>query len=213
MTDGMYDENFDTKALDDSFGAWVEVDNWKDVTTRLRSMKFALQADRDKIPGILSELRIACPYSAFKRFPDKQVYSKLSKEAIVAVAQVQAASSFKRRADEKNAVSGLVTANVQQASASGTVPAGSATIVRPPRENDSAFQEDNFSFGKFDDAATAFHKALAYLEGLSMVPMYRRYFEKKYDTKWVAAPSAAAPSVGGTGAPAPGGGGVVRPNA
>nr|USZ80430.1 SARS-CoV-2 nucleocapsid protein construct 2 [synthetic construct] len=35
----MYDDEFDTKASDLTFSPWVEVENWKDVTTRLRASK------------------------------------------------------------------------------------------------------------------------------------------------------------------------------
>nr|BAN57345.1 coat protein [Pepper ringspot virus] len=204
----MYDDEFDTKASDLTFSPWVEVENWKDVTTRLRAIKFALQADRDKIPGVLSDLKTNCPYSAFKRFPDKSLYSVLPKEAVIAVAQIQAASAFKRRADEKNAVSGLVSVTPtqvsQSASSSAATPVGLAT-VKPPRESDSAFQEDTFSYAKFDDASTAFHKALAYLEGLSLRPTYRRKFEKDMNVKWGG--SGSVPS----GAPAGGSSGSAPP--
>nr|AAO37851.1 capsid protein [Tobacco rattle virus]ABE27890.1 capsid protein [Tobacco rattle virus]WDD63239.1 coat protein [Tobacco rattle virus] len=194
MTDGMYDEEFDSKALNETFSPWVEEKNWKDVLMRLSAMKFALQADRDKIPGVLSDLKKDCPFSAFKRFPDKEMWSKLTKEAVIALAQIQAASSFKRRADEKNAVSGLITATPAQASTSNANPSGSATtVVRPPRLDDSSFQEDSFSFGKFDDASTAYHKALSYLEGLNLKPLYRRQFEKSYNTRWVPAAAPVAP--------------------
>ncbi|CAA36125.1 unnamed protein product [Pea early-browning virus] len=187
MVKGKYEGFSASGAKDLVFSAWVEVGNWNEVLRRLMDLKFALQADRDKIPGVLSDLNMESPFTRFKRFSDGEEYALLIKEANIAIAQIQAASAFKRRADEKNAVSGLLTQSAQQPTSS-IQGSSQATVVRPPRESDSAFAEDNFSFGKFDDASTAFHKARSYLRGLRLVALDQEDFEEKFKLVWKETP-------------------------
>nr|CAB56545.1 coat protein [Tobacco rattle virus] len=203
---GTYGDSFEGKILDDLSGAWVEKHNWSDILKRLTKIKFALQADRDMIPGIVEDLNTEIPVDEFTRFPAGKVYHLLSKELLLAIEAIHAASSFKRRAEEKNNVNPR-----QRFDAEGSTtqlnPGG--TVVRPVTgNNDSSLGEDMFSNSKLDDASTAFHKSLATLKGSRPKAVVQRTFEREYNLKWVAG-TAGAPAGGNavaSGGTPPGGG-------
>nr|CAA07067.1 coat protein [Pea early-browning virus] len=196
---GTYGETFDGKILDDLSGAWVEKHNWSDVLRRLTKIKFALQADRDMIPGIVEDLSTEIPVDENTRFPNGKVYHLLTKEMLMAIEAIHAASSFKRRAEEKNNV------NPRQrfeGEGSTTQPPPGGLVVRPAAASgDSSLSEDLFSNSKLDDASTAFHKSLATLKGSRPKAVVQRTFEKEYSLRW----SATAPAAAAGGTPAGGG--------
>nr|ATY48675.1 coat protein [Tobacco rattle virus]ATY48678.1 coat protein [Tobacco rattle virus]ATY48683.1 coat protein [Tobacco rattle virus] len=182
MADGMYDEAFDKAGgpadlMDDS---WVESKAWKELLKKLHSVKFALQSGRDEITGLLTELLRQCPYSPFEQFPDKKVYFLLDSRANNALGVIQNASAFKRRADEKNAVAGVV--NTPTPSTTVTNAQG-GTISNKPNTG-SSLEEDLYTYYKFDDASTAFHKSVTALENMQLKSYYRRNFEKEFGLKW-----------------------------
>nr|ABE27893.1 capsid protein [Tobacco rattle virus] len=192
---GTYGESFEGKILDELSGAWVEKHNWNDVLKRLTKIKFALQADRDMIPGIMEDLITEIPVDEFTRFPAGKVYHSLSKELLMAIEAIHAASSLKRRAEEKNNVNPRQRFD-SEGSTTQLNPGG--TVVRPVTgNNDSALGEDMFSNSKLDDASTSFHKSLAALKGSRPKAVVQRTFEREYNLKW---------TTGAAGAPATGGG-------
>nr|AAR08141.1 coat protein [Tobacco rattle virus]ADU05336.1 coat protein [Tobacco rattle virus]ADU05338.1 coat protein [Tobacco rattle virus]ADU05340.1 coat protein [Tobacco rattle virus]ADU05344.1 coat protein [Tobacco rattle virus] len=196
---GSYGETFDGKILDDLSGAWVEKHNWSDILRRLTKIKFALQADRDMIPGIVEDLSTEIPVDENTRFPSGKVYHLLTKEMLMAIEAIHAASSFKRRAEEKNNVN--PRQRFEAESSSSQLPSG-GLVVRPAAgSGDSSLGEDLFSNSKLDDASTAFHKSLATLKGSRPKAVVQRTFEKEYSLRWTAAAPVAA--AGGT---PPGGG-------
>nr|ATY48672.1 coat protein [Tobacco rattle virus] len=200
MADGMYDEAFDKAGgpadlMDDS---WVESKAWKELLKKLHSVKFALQSGRHEITGLLTELLRQCPYSPFEQFPDKKVYFLLDSRANNALGVIQNASAFKRRADEKNAVAGVV--NTPTPSTTITNAQG-GTISNKPNTG-SSLEEDLYTYYKFDDASTAFHKSVTALENMQLKSYYRRNFEKEFGLKWGGSSTGAGAS--GSTPPAPG---------
>nr|ALV82098.1 coat protein [Tobacco rattle virus] len=189
---GSYGDSFEGKILDDLSQPWCEKHNWADVLRRLSKIKFALQNDRDMIPGILEDLTTELPVDEVTRFPLMKIYYSLSKEVMIAIETIHSASSFKRRAEEKNNVNPRQRFEADTATTLVT-PGGGA--IRPAGSGDSALTEDAFSHGKLDDASTAFHKSLAMLKGERLKAYTQRGFEKEYGLKWTG--SAPATSSGG----------------
>nr|WCJ12590.1 coat protein [Tobacco rattle virus] len=183
MADEMYDEAFDkpngpADLMDDS---WVESKSWKELLKKLHSVKFALQSGRDEITGLLTELNRQCPYSPFEQFPEKKVYFILDSRANNALGVIQNASAFKRRADEKNAVAGVTNVPANP-STTMTTSQGSTTTTKP--NTGSSLEEDLYTYYKFDDASTAFHKSVTALENMQLKSYYRRNFEKEFGLKF-----------------------------
>nr|BCA87381.1 coat protein [Pea early-browning virus] len=200
---GTYGDSFEGKVLDDLSGAWVEKHNWNDVLKRLTKIKFALQSDRDMIPGIVEDLNTEIPVDENTRFPSGKIYHLLSKELLMAIEAIHAASSFKRRAEEKNNVNPRQRVDAE---ASSTQLTPGSTIVRPAGgNNDSSLGEDLFSNSKLDDASTAFHKSLATLKGSRPKAVVQRTFEREYGLRWSAGAAAPTGGAGGGAAAAAGG--------
>lgn len=205
----MYDEQFDKAGgpadlMDDS---WVESTAWKDLLKKLHSVKFALQSGRDEITGLLTTLSRQCPYSPYEQFPERKVYFLLDSRANNALGVIQNASAFKRRADEKNAVAGVT--NIP-ANPNTTVTTNQGSTTTTKANTGSTLEEDLYTYYKFDDASTAFHKSLTSLENMQLKSYYRRNFEKNFGVKFG---SASTPASGGSGAtPPPASGGAVCPN-
>ncbi|CAA85421.1 22.3K [Tobacco rattle virus] len=200
----MYDESFDKSGgpadlMDDS---WVESVSWKDLLKKLHSIKFALQSGRDEITGLLAALNRQCPYSPYEQFPDKKVYFLLDSRANSALGVIQNASAFKRRADEKNAVAGVT--NIP-ANPNTTVTTNQGSTTTTKANTGSTLEEDLYTYYKFDDASTAFHKSLTSLENMELKSYYRRNFEKVFGIKFGGAAASSS-------APPPASGGPIRPN-
>nr|AHG52766.1 coat protein [Tobacco rattle virus] len=134
-----------------------------------------------EITGLLTELNRQCPYSPFEQFPEKKVYFLLDSRANNSLGVIQNASAFKRRADEKNAVAGVT--NIPANPSTTTVTTQGSTSTTKPNTG-SSLEEDLYTYYKFDDASTAFHKSVTALENMQMKSYYRRNFEKEFGIKF-----------------------------
>lgn len=148
--------------------AWMQDKDYFCLIRELMNIKFTVQVERDRVPGIIKNFSVDFPFDENRRFRDGRWLAIT--DGLQYLSRMVNASYFKNRADEVNRGRGNITNVPSNTDASGS--------------DGSRLQEDFQAPQDLRDATTQFSKALQDFQRATKESYFIVRFENRFNLTW-----------------------------